>query len=174
MSEYRRSLVPGGTFFFTVTLADRHSHLLVDNIDRLRNVYQRVQEKYPFETVAVCILPEHLHAIWILPPGDADYSLRWNLIKAGFSRGLPLSGSRSPSKIKHREKGLWQRRFWEHQIRNEKDLQQHVDYVHFNPVKHGLVNRVQDWQYSSFHQWVKRGVLDADWAGEVHEGCFGE
>jgi len=174
MSFYRRSFIPGATYFFTVTLADRRSQLLLDQIDRLRTVYGNVHQIYPFETVAICILPEHLHAIWTMPPDDADYSKRWNLIKGNFSRGLPASSTRTASKIRQREKGIWQRRFWEHQIRDEQDLQRHVDYVHFNPVKHGLVKQVAGWKYSSFHQWVARGILNADWAGDASEGDFGE
>ena len=174
MSFYRRSFIPGGTYFFTVTLADRRSQLLVEQIERLRTVYGSVHQKYPFETVAICVLPEHLHAIWTMPPDDADFSRRWNFIKGNFSRGLPAAPARSASKLRQREKGIWQRRFWEHQIRDEEDLQRHVDYVHFNPVKHGLVKRVADWEFSSFHQWVARGMLSADWAGDTGEGSFGE
>lgn len=122
------------------------------------------------------MLPDHLHAIWSLPGGDADFGLRWNLIKAAFSRGLPAVTSRSPSKIAKRDKGIWQRRYWEHVIRDDADLAGHVDYIHFNPVKHRLVTRVRDWPYSSFHQHVARGDLPADWAGDVSEitGTFGE
>jgi len=174
MSFYRRSFIPGGTYFFTVTLADRSSQLLVEQIERLRTVYGNVHQKYPFETVAICVLPEHLHAIWSMPPDDADFSRRWNLIKANFSRGLPAAPARSASKLRQREKGIWQRRFWEHQIRDEADLQRHVDYVHFNPVKHGLVKQVVDWEFSSFHQWVARGMVSSDWAGEISDGSFGE
>jgi len=174
MSFYRRSFIPGGTYFFTVTLADRRSQLLVEQIERLRTVYDSVHQKYPFETVAICVLPEHLHAIWTMPPDDADYSRRWNLIKGGFSRGLPAAPARSDSKLRQREKGIWQRRFWEHQIRDEEDFQRHVDYVHFNPVKHGLVSQVADWEYSSFHQWVARGMLSSDWAGDAGDGSYGE
>jgi len=96
------------------------------------------------------------------------------LIKGNFSRGLPAAPARSDSKIRQREKGIWQRRFWEHQIRDEDDFQRHVDYVHFNPVKHGLVSQVADWEYSSFHHWVARGMLSSDWAGDAGEGSYGE
>src|SRR3989338_6334290 len=165
MSRYRRSLVAGGTFFFTVILADRHSTALIDNIDRLRAVYGRVQREHPFETVAFCVLSDHLHALWALPDGDADFSLRWSLIKSGFSRGLAISTCRSASKAVKREKGIWQRRFWEHQIRDDLDLQRHVDYIYFNPVKHGHVARVADWPHSSFHRDVTHGIYPSDWAG---------
>ena len=165
MSNYRRSLVPGGTIFFTVTLADRRSTLLTDHVDMLRKVYAQVVRVHPFETVAVCILPDHLHAVWRLPSGDADFSTRWQKIKGGFSQHLsPISG-RSQSQRRRGERGIWQRRFWEHQIRSEVDLQRHVDYVHYNPVKHGLVNRVAEWPYSTFHRYVREGKLGRDWAG---------
>jgi putative transposase len=141
MPRYLRAKIEGGAFFFTVTLADRSSDLLVRHVERLRNVYKAVQEWYPFETVAICILPDHLHAIWSLPPGDSNFPLRWSL--AGPAR-------RSSSKIDKRDKGIWQRRYWEHAIRNDKDLERHVDYIHFNPVKHGYVSRTCDWPHSSF------------------------
>jgi putative transposase len=176
MSRYRRAKVAGGTFFFTLTLADRSDDLLVRHIDRFRNIYRSVQERCSFETVAICILPDHLHAIWSLPADDTDFATRWNLIKSGFSRGLPSDTSRSPSKIAKREKGIWQRRYWEHVIRDDADLARHVDYIHYNPVKHGLVPRVCDWPHSSFHQHVKRGLLPLDWGGDIREmpGSFGE
>jgi putative transposase len=175
MPRYRRFNIEGGTFFFTVTLADRCSDLLVRHIDRLRDIYCAVQKQRPFESIAICILPDHLHAIWSLPPGDADFARRWNLIKGGFSRGLPAA-SRSASKTAKREKGIWQRRYWEHAIRDDADFERHVDYIHFNPVKHGLVSRVRDWPHSSFHQYVKRGDLPLDWGGDARDliGSFGE
>ena len=126
MSRYRRAKVAGGTFFVTVTLADRSSDLLVRHADRLRTVYRRVRQQKPFETIAICVLPDHLHAIWSLPDGDADFSLRWNLIKSGFSRGLAATPDRSPSKMVRREKGILQRRYWEHAIRDEQIGRAHV------------------------------------------------
>jgi len=129
MSRYRRAYIEGAVFFFTVVLADRSSELLVRHIDRLRRFYMSVQERYPFEMIAICVLPDHLHAIWSLPQGDADFSLRWSLIKSGFSRGLPGDMSRSSSKIARRERGIWQRRYWEHAIRDDADLERHVDYI---------------------------------------------
>ncbi len=176
MSRYRRSLVPGATYFFTLTLATRSSTLLIDRINSIRSAYVNVHHRYPFQTIAICILPDHLHAIWVLPPDDADYSRRWQLIKRNFSTGLNASETRSQSKIVRREKGIWQRRFWEHQTQDDLDLQRHVDYVHFNPVKHGLVARVADWPHSSFHRYVARGELPADWAGGAidSQGRYGE
>ncbi|WP_454632296.1 REP-associated tyrosine transposase [Bradyrhizobium cenepequi] len=175
MPQYRRANIKGSTFFFTVVLADRSSTLLVDEINRLRRIYRLVHERRPFETVAICILPDHIHAIWTLPEEDADFSTRWSLIKSGFSRGLE-DERRSPSKIVKREKGIWQRRFWEHAIRNDVDLERHVDCIHFNPVKHGHVTRVADWPHSSFHRYVEGGLLTADWGGDLKEiqGSFGE
>ena len=176
MSRYRRAKIEGGIFFFTVALADRSSDLLVREIDRLRRSYNTMQERIPFETIAICILPDHLHALWHLPDGDADYAARWNLFKSLFSRGLPAAKTRSASKVAKREKGIWQRRYWEHAIRNEADFERHVDYIHYNPVKHGLVTRVVDWPHSSFRRYVERGMLPADWAGDLKElpGSFGE
>jgi putative transposase len=176
MSRYRRAKIDGGLFFFTLTLADRSSNLLVRQIERLRRAYKTTQRRLPFETIAICILPDHLHAVWSLPDGDVDFSARWSLFKSDFSRGLSAAQSRSASKIKKREKGIWQRRYWEHAIRSESDLERHVDYVHYNPVKHVLVSRVVDWPHSSFHHYVERGLLPADWGGVMMDtdGRFGE
>jgi putative transposase len=176
MSRYRRAKIDGGVFFFTATLADRSSDLLVRQIDRLRRIYMSVQNRRPFETIAICILPGHLHAIWSLPRGDRDYPMRWSTIKAGFSRGLEEAASRTKSKIVRRERGLWQRRYWEHAIRDDADLERHVDYIHFNPVKHGYVSQAVEWPYSTFHRYVERRILSADWGGRMVEfqGEFGE
>ncbi|SDS93814.1 REP-associated tyrosine transposase [Bradyrhizobium canariense] len=175
MPQYRRAKLEGSIFFFTVVLAERSSHLLVDQIDQFRRAYRAVQQRRPFETIAVCILPDHIHAVWSLPEGDADFSTRWSLIKSGFSRGLD-SMPRSASKVAKREKGIWQRRYWEHAIRDDADLERHVDYVHFNPVKHKHVARVTDWPHSSFHRYVERGLLAVDWGGDMRDiqGSFGE
>ncbi len=176
MSRYRRAKFEGNAFFFTLALADRSSDLLVREIERLRRAYKVVQERLPFETVAICILPDHLHALWQLPDGDADFAARWSLFKSGVSRSLPPSQSRSVSKISKREKGIWQRRYWEHAIRSDADLERHVDYIHYNPVKHGLASRVYDWPHSSFHRYVERGLLPVDWGGDARDvrGRFGE
>ena len=175
MPQYRRAKFKGSIFFFTVVLAERSSNLLVEQVDRLRQVYRTIQRRRPFDTVAICILPDHIHAIWALPESDVDFSTRWSLIKGGFSRGRAAQ-PRSESKILKREKGIWQHRYWEHVIRDDADLEQHIDYIHFNPVKHGHVTRVADWPHSSFHRFVARGELAADWGGDVKEirGAFGE
>jgi putative transposase len=176
MSNYRGYSIAGGTYFFTLALANRQSTLLTDQIEMLRAAYQRTNALHPFTTIAICILPDHIHAIWQLPPDDANFALRWRMIKSQFSRQLPINQQRSDSKAKRREKGIWQRRFWEHQIRDDNDLQRHVDYIHYNPVKHGYVQRVRDWEYSSFQRYVKQGHYPIDWGGSVYikSGDFGE
>jgi putative transposase len=176
VSRYRRSLATGGTFFFTVTLADRRSHLLTEHIDRMRRAYRITQSRHPFRTLAICVLPDHIHAIWHLPDDDADFGRRWGSIKRLFSAGLDAAADRAASKRTKREKGIWQRRFWEHQIRDEVDLERHFDYVHFNPVKHDLVERVADWPHSSFHRYVANGDLPATWAAATPQDArlFGE
>jgi putative transposase len=155
MPQYRRLYTPGATYAFTVTLTDRKSQLLIDEIDRFRRSYNKVKQRHPFSTIAFCILPDHLHVIWRMPENDANFSLRWNKIKSNFSRGLPAFIERSESQYRHREKGIWQRRFWEHQIRDEDDLVNHINYIHQNPVKHGYVKNAKDWQYSSIHYFVE-------------------
>lgn len=165
MSRYRRNHLAGGTFFFTVKLADPKSRLLVEHINLLRKAYASVQKRYPFETVAICVMPNHLHAVWTLPDGDSDYSLRWRLIKTGFSNHFPASNTLSASKQRRHEKGIWQRRFYEHTVRDDADLLRCVDYVHFNPVKHGFAASVKDWPFSSFHRFVRDGLLSPDWGG---------
>ena len=173
MPQYVRA--KGSIFFFTVVLEQRPNSLLIDEINRLRRIYKIVQQRQPFETVAICIMPDHIHALWALPEGDANFAARWSSIKSGFSRGLDAQ-TRSPSKVSKREKGIWQRRYWGHAIRDEADFKRHVDYIHFNPVKHGYVTRVADWPHSSFHGYVERGVLAEDWGGDLRDikGSFGE
>ncbi len=164
--RYRRADLAGGTYFFTVNLAERKRTLLVDYIDILRKVMKKVKTAHPFRIDAMVVLPDHLHAVWTLPEDDADYSTRWALIKAGFSRSLPRDERRNPSRIVKGERGIWQRRFWEHLIRGERDYARHVDYIHYNPVKHGFVSRVTDWSHSTFQRAVVRGDYPPDWAAE--------
>jgi len=173
MPRYIRA--KGNIFFFTVALAQRPGSLLVDEIERLRRIYRIVQQRHPFETIAICILPDHIHALWALPVDDENFSARWSMIKSGFSRGIDAQ-TRSASKVGKREKGVWQRRYWEHAIRDETDFERHVDYIHYNPVKHGYVRRVVDWPHSSFHRYVDKGVLAPDWGGDLRDikGSFGE
>jgi putative transposase len=165
MTEYRRYRIKGGCYFFTVNLAERKQALLTENIELLRDSFRMVKERHPFALDAIVILPEHLHAIWTLPDSDEDFSCRWRQIKAHFSRHIEKGEQISKSRQRKQERGIWQRRFWEHQIRNERDFAAHVDYIHFNPVKHGYVGCVADWPYSSFHDYVKRGDLPLNWAG---------
>ena len=163
--RYRRTYQPNGSYFFTLALASRSSNTLVCHIDKLRTAVAAVKRAHPFNIEAMVVLPDHLHAIWTLPDGDCNYPMRWSLIKSGFSRQLPRGEPRSVSRVGKRERGIWQRRYWEHCVRDQKDLQAHIDYIHYNPVKHGYVARVCDWPYSSFHQYVRRGELPWEWGG---------
>lgn len=165
MRTYLRHRVPGGTYFFTVNLAERkHNDLLIRHVETLREACRYVQQRHTFVIEAMVVLPEHLHCIWKLPEGDDDFPLRWRLLKAYFSRHI-LTGERiSASRQRKDERGIWQRRSWEHVIRDDTDFQRHVDYIHYNPVKHGYVEKVADWPYSSFHRWVKLGIYPQDWA----------
>jgi len=176
MPDYRRYRVPGGTYFFTVNLLERYPNdLLVRHIDLLRAVVREVRTKRPFHIDAWVVLPDHLHGVWTLPPGDDDFTNRWRLIKQGFSKGLPLTERRSKVRIARGERGIWQRRFWEHAIRDEEDYAAHVDYCHINPVKHGYVQRVAEWPHSTFHRHVERGVYPLNWAnGPDSDWTLGE
>lgn len=167
MPRYTRAWIPGGTFFFTVALLERRRSLLTEHIAALRAAFREVRRRRPFQIDAIVILPDHFHTIWTLPPDEADFSTRIQIIKALFSRAIPPTERRSLRRIAKQERGIWQRRFWEHAIRDEKDFQRHVDYIHHNPVKHGHVARVQDWPHSSFHRYVVEGIYSIDWAGTV-------
>jgi putative transposase len=160
MPDYRRAWHPGGTYFFTVNLLERHGNdLLTRHIDLLRNTVRLVRHRHPFVIHGWVVLPDHLHCVIELPPEDANFPLRWRPIKMNFSKALPLTELRSKVRIKRDERGIWQRRYWEHLIRDEADFRAHLDYVHINPVKHGLVKRVVDWPYSTFHHFVNLGNL---------------
>ena len=167
MTSYRRNFVPGGSFFFTVNLADRRQSLLTVNIDLLRSAFREIRQRHPFTIDAIVVLPEHLHTVWTMPDGDADFAMRWRQIKSAFSRNLAPDEPVSASRAERAERGIWQRRYWERTIRNEEDYARHIDYVHINPVKHGLVNRVRDWAPSSFHRHVELGIYPPDWAGDL-------
>ena len=166
MPDYRRNRVPGGTYFFTVNLLERDSDILITEVHALRQAVSKVRATRPFHIDAWVILPDHMHAIWTLPADDSDYSGRWKAIKTAFAKLIPRSERLSPMRMMRGERGIWQRRFWEHTIRDDRDYAAHVDYVHINPVKHRLVRCVRDWPYSSFHRDVARGVYAPDWAGE--------
>jgi REP-associated tyrosine transposase len=175
MPNYRRAFAPGGSWFFTVNLLDRRQTLLVDHVAMLREAIAATRADYTFAIDAFVVLPDHLHAIWTLPPGDSDFSMRWRLIKTRFAKVLPKQERLSAVRAARNERGIWQRRFWEHLIRDEYDYARHVEYCYINPVKHGLVTRVRDWPYSSFHRDVRTGLFPADWGGDVGAaGEFGE
>ncbi len=161
MSNYRRAQVPGATYFFTVNLRNRSSDLLVRQVALLRECVRATRSRHPFHIDAWVVLPEHMHCMWTLPPGDADFALRWKIIKSAFSRRLPATERLTPTQERRGERGIWQRRYWEHLIRDEQDYQRHFDYIHYNPLKHGHVERIADWPWSSFHRAVAMGVYSA-------------
>lgn len=174
--QYRRAKTPGGTYFFTVVTYQRRKILCEpDNIALLREVFRSVMTNHPFTIDAIVILPEHLHCIWTLPENDSDFSTRWRLIKSEFSRCChpKYKQQLSASRQRKQEQAIWQRRFWEHVIRDERDFTQHVEYIHYNPVKHGLVRSPKDWEFSSFHRDVRQGLVDVNW-GEGEEIRFVE
>jgi len=174
MPEYRRKYVAGGTYFFTV-VTYRRQPLLTTELGRrsLREALLTVKKQSPFKLFAICLLPDHLHCVWLLPRGDSDYSSRWKRIKREFSmRWLAGGGTEAEVTLAERHearRGIWQPRFWEHTVRDEEDLERCVDYLHWNPRKHGLVRRVRDWPYSSFHRFVRAGQYDLDWGGTQPE-----
>lgn len=159
MSFYRRLRLPGATYFFTVNLAHRGGDTLVRHIGHLRQAFRVMTAEHPIRCDAMVVLPDHLHAVWTLPPGDADFSIRWRKLKARFTRWSGVSPPTTPSKSRKRETGLWQRRFWEHAIRDEADHAAHVGYCLWNPVKHGLVARAEDWPFSSIHRDMRAGLI---------------
>ncbi len=173
MVNYRRNLVPGGSYFFTANLRDRSSRLLTEHAALLRDALMAVKRRQPFHTNAIVILPDHLHTIWTLPEGDDDYPARWKAIKSVFTRAAIKAGAQIERNARG-ECALWQRRYWEHTIADEEDYRKHVDYIHFNPVKHGWAKYVKDWPHSSFHRYVRQGILSLDWAGGGEEGQYGE
>jgi putative transposase len=175
MPNYRRAWVPGACWFFTANLLDRRRTLLTDEIEMLREAIRHTRQRHPFVIDAIVVLPDHIHSIWTLPAGDADFSTRWRLIKIEFSKAIPKTERLSKVRRERGERGIWQRRFWEHLVRNDEDYRRHVEYCYINPVKHGLVNRVRDWPFSSFHRDVAAGLFPEDWAGNCDAaGEFGE
>lgn len=170
MPNYRRAWVPGGTYFFTVNLCERRRQLLVDRIDALRDAFRAAHAVRPFSMPTWVVLPDHLHCLWVLPEGDADIATRWRHIKALFSRAVPTGEWRTARRLAKAERGIWQRRYWEHLVRDDADMHAHVDYIHINPVKHGHVVRAVDWPYSSFHHYLRHGVLPMDWACDPESG----
>ena len=177
MSRYRRAQVPGTSYFFTVNLLNRRSDLLTRHIDLLRETVRVAKARHPFHIDAWVVLPEHMHCIWTLPEGDADFAMRWKVIKFGFSRRLEKTEPRTMIQLIRGERGIWQRRYWEHLIRDDLDYQRHMDYIHFNPVKHGYVRQVRDWPYSSFHRAMRDGLYPVDWSDSediTDDGGWGE
>jgi len=170
LAEYHRVYQKGGMYFFTlVTFQRRPIFNDAAAIKLLENTIRSVQVKYPFEIVAFVILLDHLHYVWTLPEDESNFSIRWKYIKSSFTKEY-LKGRRidvSESMRKKGEKGVWQRRFWEHLIRDQDDLNLHLDYIHYNPVKHGLVCSPGEWEYSSFSSFVKGGYYTEDWGGDV-------
>jgi putative transposase len=168
MPDYRRLYVPGASVFFTLVTEGR-ARFLCEARGRalLREVLLECKGQWPFRIDAIVLLPDHLHAIWTLPETDSNYSRRWGWAKKEFSQRWLAAGGReqprSASRVRNRRRGVWQRRFWEHTIRDERDFEQHFDYIHYNPVKHGLVSAPRDCPYSSFHRWVRQGIYPADW-----------
>ena len=166
MPDYRRAWCQGGTYFFTVNLLQRQNNdLLIKHIDVLRTVVSSVRRAHSFAIHGWVVLPDHLHCVIELPPDEADFATRWRLIKSGFSKALPRTERRNSVRVRCGERGIWQRRYWEHLIRDEADFRAHMDYVHINPVKHGLVESVTDWSYSTFNKLVEKGIYPSDWAG---------
>ena len=163
--NYRRAITNGGTYFFTVNLAERNKTLLTDEIDILRSVFNKVKKEHPFQLDAMVVLHDHLHVLLTLPINDHDYSTRWALIKAGFSRQIPKNERINKSRKSKGERGIWQCRFWEHLIRDELDYENHVNNIHYNPVKHRYVDHAVDWPYSTLHKYISEGILQSDWGG---------
>lgn len=162
MASYLRMTPPGGTWFFTVRLADRSSDLLVREIDLLRRCVRHCRARHPFDIDEMVVLPNAIHAIWTLPAGDGDFSVRWQTLKSAFSRALPTPARRDPVAERRGEKGIWQRRFWEHCLRDAEDLDAHRHLVWTAPVQAGLVNRPQDWGPSSVHRAIAQGRVPRD------------
>jgi putative transposase len=176
MSEYRRSREGSAYFFTVVTYQREHFLCSAESVITFDGIVNEVKQRHSFEVDACVVLPDHIHSIWRFPDGDVSYSMVWGYIKKEFSKRmkekLPVSAQTS-SRLKHRESMVWQRRFWEHQIRDEKDFLAHFDYIHFNPVKHGLVQMPVDWRYSTFQKYVDSGVYPKDWGSvpvEFNEG----
>lgn len=172
MTNYRRLFIPGATYFFTQVTYQRIPWLCTDIARQtLREAINYVRELRPFTINAIALLPDHLHCIWTLPDGDSDYSTRWRVLKKYVTRNaankLDIQTEISLSRQKKQERNLWQRRYWEHLIRDEKDYNHHCDYIHYNPVKHGLCQTPADWQYSSFHRFVGENYYPSDWGANI-------
>ena len=173
MTSYERNKTQGGMYFFTLVLNQRkNTSLLIDHFDLLKFCIKKVKSKYPFQLPAIVVLPDHLHMVMLLPKEDDNYAVRIRLIKTYYAKALDVAGPKSVSMNRKHEKGIWQRRFWEHLIRDEDDLHRHINYIHYNPVKHGYCTKVNEWPYSTFHNYVERGVYSIDWACDVIDETF--
>ncbi len=175
MPNYRRVFIPGGTWFFTVNLLERRRRLLTDNIGGLKLAIAQTKRAYPFRIEALVILPDHWHAVLTLPPDESDFPTRMRLIKSRFAKPLPRTERLSAVRQHKGERGIWQRRYWEHYIRDENDLRNHIAYCYFNPVKHSLVHRMRDWPHSTYHRDVRTVRFEPDWQmGDAVGNAFGE
>ena len=177
MLDYRRSKIAGGSFFFTLVTFNRLPIFTAEPARAiLHSAWIEVQERFPFQTDAVVLLPDHIHCIWTLPDGNGNFSARWNAIKRLFTQGYLVQigpgETRNASRQKRGEAAVWQRRFWEHMLRDNVDLNRHLDYIHYNPVKHGLVKKAGDWPWSSFHRYVKMGFYTPDWGEGMDNQCY--
>lgn len=173
MRYYLRQRHPGASYFFTVVTHKRRPILtLPENIARLRQAIRHVKQHHPFFIDGIVILPDHLHTLWQLPAGDDNYPMRWAQIKRCFTMSLAWGGTPDASRKRKREQDVWQRRYWEHQIRNDEDWQRHMDYIHYNPVKHGYVLKAEEWPYSSLASCQRKGWYEAGWGGDVSEAVL--
>jgi putative transposase len=171
VANYHRAYSNGGIYFFTVVTYERYPIFMQESaIQLLESCFEKEKQVYPFVTNAMVILPDHIHTIWTLPDDDCDFSIRWQQIKGNFSKlyNGNHATNKTESMARRREKGIWQRRFWEHAIRNQKDYNKHCDYIHYNPVKHGLVESPSLWKHSSFNIFVKNGFYNCDWGKTVN------
>ena len=175
MPNYRRVKTPGATYFFTVVTYERQ-RILCEPVSRvaLRDAIHNTQSLHPFLINVWVLLPDHLHCLWTLPDGDYDFSKRWGMVKSNFTKRMkqvgwasPTENNQSPSRTRHREAFIWQRRFWEHQIRNQQDFNRHCDYIHYNPVKHGLVDDPKKWEYSTIHRFIEKGLYPSNWGDSI-------
>ena len=165
--RYRRAFIPGGSFFFTLVTEKRRAIFNDErNVDTLRAAFAKIKAQRPFDIDAIVIMPDHLHCIWTLPPHDLDFATRWRLIKTWFTKHCDPSLRAPPNKARQnkQEQAIWQHRYWEHALRDEADFESHVDYIHYNPVKHQHVTAPREWPHSSFHRYVEIGIYPADWA----------
>lgn len=168
--QYRRVFIPGGSFFFTLVTEKRNPiFAAAENIDTLRQAFRQVKQSSPFDIDGIVVMPDHLHCIWTLPSGDRDYPTRWRLIKTWFTKHCNAHLKTPPNQARKnkQEQAIWQHRYWEHTLRDETDFVRHIEYIHYNPVKHGYVSAPKDWQYSSFHRYVKAGIYPLNWGADV-------